>query len=299
MEHSIFVGVVAYLFLAPIYFLYIIALFISYNKLFVSRKFLLFTSACTVSIVLASLCLAYVNPNTKFGAFIDNFYINLISNFFIGSFAFLIKFTAKQVSRETELVQIKAQQVENELKLIKQQINPHFLFNTLNSVYLNSLTDSGKTSTMIIQLSDMLRYLLESQKKVKISVQDEIAFLKNYIYFEKLRVAENVTVEDEIYIDSDRYLIIPNIIIAPVKNCFKHGIIASELSPIYIKLRVEAGILVLQTKNRFLEKRQVSAGFGIGHESLTKILEYYYPDNYNIDIKINESFYEIHLRIKL
>jgi len=130
----------------------------------------------------------------------------------------------KRSQVELELKEMEAKQAHAELDLLKSQVNPHFLFNSLNSIYSLILNNSNIASDAVLKLSDLMRYLLESSKKRKVLVKNEIQFLENYIELEKIRLGKKYQVTSSVKGDFHGKIISPMLLIPFIENCFKHGI---------------------------------------------------------------------------
>ncbi|MCW3118963.1 MAG: hypothetical protein JWM28_3045 [Chitinophagaceae bacterium] len=171
------------------------------------------------------------------------------------------------------------------LRYLRSQLNPHFLFNTLNSIYSLSLQKSDKAPEMVVRLSDIMRYLVYECNEEKISLNKEIEFIRNYIEIEKMRYKADVrfTVEGE----TDGRMIEPFLFISFIENGFKHALDNSFSEPfIYINLKVTTSQIVLNvinSSNADLET-QAKKIHGKGISQSKSLLELLYPHSYALDI---------------
>ena len=171
------------------------------------------------------------------------------------------------------------------LRYLRAQLNPHFLFNTLNSIYSLSLKKSDKAPEMVVKLADLMRYLIYECNEEKISLDKEIAFIRNYIEIEKVRYKADIrfTVEGE----TKGVMLEPFLFIAFIENGFKHAMDNAFADPfIYITLKVEeAGITlnVINSTNAGLET-QAKRINGKGISNSKSLLELLYPGSYKLDI---------------
>ena len=171
------------------------------------------------------------------------------------------------------------------LRYLRSQLNPHFLFNTLNSIYSLSLQKSDKAPEMVVRLADIMRYLIYECNEEKIPLNKEIEFIRNYIEIEKMRYKADVrfTVDGE----TDAIMIEPFLFISFIENGFKHALDNSFSEPfIYINLKVSASQIVLNvinSSNADLET-QAKKIHGKGISQSKSLLELLYPHSYALDI---------------
>ncbi|MBL7911828.1 MAG: histidine kinase [Bacteroidia bacterium] len=188
----------------------------------------------------------------------------------------------------------------SELLHLKAQINPHFLFNSLNSIFSLSRLQSDKTPDMVLKLSNILRYMLYESEKKMASIEDELKIINDYIDLQLMRYGDKVKVIKEITMKDASVQITPLIILPLVENCFKHGISGSEeVSVINFKLSLDKDVLTVQTKNILskesvvLEKKE-----GIGLVNIKRQLELLYRD-YSLNYFEKENYFIVDLKIKL
>lgn len=181
-----------------------------------------------------------------------------------------------------------------ELKLLKNQLHPHFFFNTLNNLYSLSLQKSELAPVMILKLSDLMRYTLDQADKEKVMLEEEITFIKNYVAIEEIRYKEKVTVNWDIDIDNPGVYIPPLILSTFIENAFKHAI-ATALTPasISIKLYKVKGWLHYTVNNSIPPKKNkgtVNNKPGLGLSNLQQRLDLIYKKNYIFKIIEDSSF---------
>lgn len=192
---------------------------------------------------------------------------------------------------------IKAQQ---EIFLLKSQINPHFLFNTLNSLYSLARVKSDKTEVAILQLSELMRYLMEISKRELVLLSDEIRFISSYIEMEKLRLNSDAVCTFQVSPEEYKPYKIPPLLLLPfVENAFKHG--AEQNTG---KIRIEA-YLSIQNDGLFFEIANATSlpatatNSGTGIENIKKRLDLIYKTNYQLDIKQTDTTYTVKLHLNL
>ncbi|PWL30695.1 histidine kinase [uncultured Roseivirga sp.] len=190
----------------------------------------------------------------------------------------------------------------SELSNLKSQINPHFLFNSLNSLYGLALEESSpKTSTGIQKLSEMMRFMLRENVEDKIEISREFEYVENYIELQKLRVDGNEKVRLEYEIDKAcEGKITPMLIIPFIENAFKHGVSAHHNSWIEIKLNCSKEAIHLNVKNSNHKKsKSTEEESGIGLENVRQRLTMLYPGKHLFQLFENEESFEANLKIEL
>lgn len=206
-----------------------------------------------------------------------------------------------------ELIYLKKQLIKtnSNLQLLRSQINPHFLFNALNTFYGMAIRENAvKTSDGIQRLGDMMRFMLKDNQKDQIPLASEIGYLKDYIYIQQLRLAasENIQLIVNINEPSNKYLIAPMLLIPFVENAFKHGIRLQERSWVDVALYCNEEILNFEVRNSLHAKINSDterASTGMGLENVTERLKLLYPNKYKLQISKNETAYIIRLTLDL
>lgn len=173
-------------------------------------------------------------------------------------------------------------QAEAELKNLRNQLNPHFLLNTLNNIYALVAFDTNKAQTAIQELSRLLQHMLYENQQKEVLLSKEINFIKNYIELMRIRLTSNVELTTEFIVPANSPTsIAPFIFISLIENAFKHGISPVEKSYINIRIGEEAGKIYCYTTNSYHPKsRGDKSGSGIGLELVYKRLELAYPNQY-------------------
>lgn len=190
------------------------------------------------------------------------------------------------------------EKMENELKTLKAQLNPHFLFNTLNNIYSLSVGNSPKTSASIGKLSEILDHVLYRCNSKFVLLSSEIALLKNYIELEKLRYDDRLRVSFVTTIENDTE-IPPLVLLSLVENAFKHGAGEDSGSPkIDIHIVNNQKELIFNISNTISKDYQSSNQENIGLTNIRKQLNLIYKERYNLDIKCSKSAFEVVLKIK-
>ncbi|MFC4478563.1 sensor histidine kinase [Flavobacterium chungangensis] len=187
-----------------------------------------------------------------------------------------------------------------ELAMLKAQINPHFFFNSLNSIYSLTYTDIEDSRNALHTLSRMMRYLLYSTEGERTTLLKEVEFLKDFIALMKLRANSKLTINTEIPEKLHDYPIVPMLLLPLVENAFKHGVHATDKSEIHIKLSQNNTHLEFEIENTFFEKTSVSDEGGIGLTNTKRRLQLIYPNQHYISFGVTDhGTYNIKLKITL
>lgn len=203
--------------------------------------------------------------------------------------------------REQETIQLQKEKLETELKFLKTQTNPHFLFNALNNIYTLTLIKSDKAPDYLMVLSDMLRYMLYECNAEKVPLAKEIAYLKNYISLQMLKDSEGLNIQANFDENHPTLQIAPMLFVPLVENAFKHSKIEDrEHGWIKLQLRVEGKVVELVVENS-LPKADFSkdqAG-GIGLTNVARQLELLYSGKYEMQTEVQEESFYARLKIDL
>lgn len=209
-----------------------------------------------------------------------------------------IRFAFSFISHQTEKKALENANLNAEVSFLKSQINPHFLFNTLNGIYSLANARSPHTEEAILKLSQMLRYVLYDSSTEKIELSKDIAYISNFIHLQRLRLAQKVKVNYEVRGKTERLFIAPLLLITFIENAFKHGISYIHPSTIAIEISVFDETLTLVASNSVFENDKFDTG-GIGLKNARRRLELLYPDKYLLDIVRNNRLYVVNLKINL
>lgn len=221
----------------------------------------------------------------------DYLWQSLVPLIFFSFVWILYRFIDKQEEVET----VKKEHAEMELKFLKSQINPHVLFNNLNTIYSYSLEKPKETPELILMLSDNLKHVLYDSNESTISLEKEIHFIDNYIKFQKIRTEGVKQIFYKKNIDSFQYQIAPLLLITIIENSFKHSTLNSD---ILLDIEVENGLLNLTCENDFDAEKVSDTDFKIGLQNLEKRLELIYKDSYLFNINKADKF-KVTLKLKL
>ena len=192
---------------------------------------------------------------------------------------------------------LKADKAKAELALLKQQVNPHFFFNTLNNLYGLAKRKSDQTPDLILKLSEIMRYVIYKGKENEVKLEEEIEYLENYIEIQEIRQHKKVDIQFIKRIEKDDVMIPPLLFIILLENAFKHGVDSLMYDAfVHIKLEVANGKILFEVVNNY-ETSVLNETEGIGIENLKKRLEIVYGNSYTLDFKKEEDMYSAQLTI--
>jgi len=197
-----------------------------------------------------------------------------------------------------QLSTLQLQKKQAELQGLKNQLSPHFLFNTLNSFYADLYDTQPLVANDILKLSEMLRYITYENEHDSVLLKDEIEFLQHYTDLFKRRFDGNIAVQFNYPEEVTSHKIASLLLIHFVENAFKHGILNDEATPVIINLEINNNRLIFDVTNNF-EKSEHYDEPGIGHKNIKQRLTLMYPDNHELTITENTSTYKVTLNIPL
>jgi len=221
----------------------------------------------------------------------DYLWQTLVPLIFFSFIWMLYRFIAEQ----EDLEKVKKEHTEMELKFLKSQINPHVLFNNLNTIYSYSIENPKETPELILMLSDNLKHVLYESNSETISIEKELHFLDNYIKFQKIRTEGVKYINYNKAIDSEHYQIAPLMLITIIENAFKHSTLNSSID---ISINIKNGVLYFNCSNDYDSKKIDEDSFKIGLQNLEKRLELIYKDRYEFTI-VKETQFKVHLKLHL
>ena len=194
--------------------------------------------------------------------------------------------------------ELEREKTVSEIKLLKSQISPHFLFNTLNNLYSLVKKKSDEAPDAVLMLSDLMRYMLKENSQEKIELVKEISYVKSYIELQRLRLSNPNIVKSEIFIDNANAQISPMLLIPFVENTFKHADITSSDAVIDFKLELKKGYLYF-TVNNNIKERNKDETTGVGLKNVKRRLDLLYPGKYKLDIKNKDNKFHVTLELKI
>jgi two-component sensor histidine kinase len=227
------------------------------------------------------------------------FIIGALSLVMVAGTSVAIKVTMRWYEAQAKMAVLKKEKAAVELQQLKSQLNPHFLFNSLNNIYALIAFNPRSAQLAVHNLSDMLRYQLYEASKDRISLRKEVELVRDYCNLMKLRLTENVKLTLSLPENDEDIAIAPMLFITLVENAFKHGVSAAKPSRISISIAVEEGRSVACTvRNTSFPKTDKGAnGSGIGLENLCKRLELLYPNRHQWTAKKEKGEFIAQIRI--
>ncbi|MGL4630434.1 MAG: sensor histidine kinase [Leadbetterella sp.] len=189
---------------------------------------------------------------------------------------------------------------ELEIEQLKEQLNPHFLFNTFNNLYGVSLEEPNRTPGLILQMSQLMRYNLESSKKPSVPLDEELDFIENYCGIEMERVSNRCTFTKTIHITNQKFEIPPMLLLPFIENAFKHSTATSEKCQINLSIHVDQGsTLHLAILNSKPSTKKSIKSTGIGLVNVQERLKRLYPNKHTLNIIDKENTFEVKLQLTL
>lgn len=231
----------------------------------------------------------------------DRLYDNIIPHFFLVIAGAAIKLMYDQISLQKKIAEMAKEKAVAELNFLKSQINPHFLFNSLNTVYFLIDKTNPEARRALHKFSDMLRYLLYEANGEKIPIEKEIAYLKDYVDLQKLRKDENYSVLFHSQPEVNGFYIEPLLLIPFVENAFKfisHKAEGNNFVKLY--LGCHHGVFEFSVENsKESENPEANQSGGIGLNNVKRRLELLYPESHELCIHNDASFFRVNLKIKI
>lgn len=196
------------------------------------------------------------------------------------------------------IAELEKEKTEGELSLLRQQINPHFFFNTLNNLYALSLTKDKRTPEMILQLSELMRYVIYKCKEKTVSLEEEIRYIRDYIQLQRIRMYRQLDYRFDIQVKDQELRVPPLLFIILVENAFKHGLESSEKDAfLHLCLESNGQQLVFSCKNSVEGRKAEKTGIGL--ENLKRRLALLYPEGHELIIQDCEHTFTAIIKLDL
>lgn len=220
-----------------------------------------------------------------------------ICGFFLVS-SCIIKFIVDWFNSERIKRNLESERREMELQFLKSQLNPHFLFNSLNNIYSLAYQKSDKTADAIMKLSEIMRYMIYESNTPTVSLSKEVDYLKSYIELQKIRFKDGAYVEMNLNGEIDDQKIVPLMLISFVENAFKHGVVNDPDEPIKINIIANQKILHFSVINKKNQQNKDAQG-GVGLPNVERRLQLIYPDRYKLNVVNSATHYNCELMIDI
>ena len=232
--------------------------------------------------------------------FFSGFLMFLVLNCMVAAIAIGIRHFIRIRQIKQQLMEEKTKNTEAELAWLKSQINPHFLFNTLNNISSLTQIDPDAAQDAIAQLSDLLRYAMYETNKKTVPIQGEVEFMRNYISLMKLRCNDKTEVDCQLSIVNYQLEVAPLLFISLIENAFKHGVSSNRPSKIDISLKQEDDQLVFTCDNTNYPKDDADrSGSGIGLENTRRRLDLMYAGRYLWEQSLEDDIYHVRILLKI
>ncbi|WP_167015208.1 sensor histidine kinase [Chitinophaga sp. Cy-1792] len=215
-------------------------------------------------------------------------------------FLFLtVKLFKDQYDIREKAIRLEKEKIATELKLLKNQLNPHFLFNTLNNIYSLSIVGSPHTSDAIFRLSEMLDHVLYKSQHPLIPIREEVQLIENYCSLERLRYTDSLQFKLDIDIRQELE-VPPLILVSVVENAFKHGLSNTKDNPaISIKVTTGEDVVTFDVVNTVGDNMPETRNGKIGLLNIRQQLELIYPGDYVLDVARDDDYFKVHLAIRI
>lgn len=198
---------------------------------------------------------------------------------------------------ERRAILSEAEKAHAELSFFKAQINPHFLFNTLNNIYALAVSSSAHTAPSILKLSQMMRYITEEATENYVPLEDELACLQNYVELQKLRLNAKTRLDFEVKGQEEGIKIAPLILMTFVENAFKYGVSNHRDSLIRIAVEVTGRNILFFCQNRIVDRSKDEQRTGVGILNTRKRLDLLYSGSYDLDIRNEGEVFTVNLKL--
>jgi hypothetical protein len=256
----------------------------------------------TISLVTIILIAVYLYTDHNFGkpealkAIVRGFSTFL----FVVIMGSLFRFAIDWIQLKTKSDELQKQNLQGELSLLKNQINPHFFFNTLNNIDSLIKSNAEKASATLVKLSEIMRYMIYETKEARVPLKNEIKHIENYVDLQRIQFANKDLVSFSVTGNPDNILIAPVLFMSFVENAFKHCTNKEADSAITIKFSIADSVVNFECINLYIKTHQINKddSSGVGLDIVKRRLELLYPKNHELEIKEEDDRYKVTLSIK-
>jgi len=275
-------------------------------NLFGKKKYLIYSIALVATISLSTIINLITFNWLADIVFPDFYFVSHFDFFEIGTFIviYILITTLLKLSQSwfelqevnKRITRIEKENIKSELNALKAQINPHFLFNSLNVIYSQAIKKSNKTPDAIIQLSDILRYVIYDSTKDKVSIKTEIKLIEDYIELQKFRVDTTSSIKFEHKVQNEDCNITPMLLLPLVENSFKHGI-KGELGHTFVAIKLEANnnniLFEIENNKGIGEIVENDGNSGIGIANIRQRLNLLYTSKHKFEIEESTTTFKV------
>src|SRR5688572_2705747 len=303
-------------FLSPFYWLFVIsfiAFFYGFTyylipKYFLKKQYRKFWSIFLLIFLVfylvkpAELFFAYVLlPLKGMGSPIINYYsldfIWLVIFLMLTALGFAIQIVKQWRESELRALQAETEKSTAELAFLKAQINPHFLFNTLNTIYTLILTKNELAGDAVLKLSNIMRYITDDATADFVTLEKEVAFVTDFINLQRLQHGKKVQIDFSVSGNLDDKKIAPLILLTYIENAFKYGLSTHETARITVRLEAKENEIEFFCQNRIFATPRVTERTGIGLRNTQKRLDFLYPDKHTLSTSTADELYTVTLTL--
>jgi LytS/YehU family sensor histidine kinase len=226
----------------------------------------------------------------------DYFHVNFIYSWWLVLLSSMLYYTQKWTEQRQQVKNIQINQLQTELKYLRSQVNPHFLFNGLNTIYGNIDIKDQRARDILVQFSDLLRYNLYDADVDWVELGKEMIYLQNYVSLQRARSNENMQIDLDVNVQDKEIKVAPLLFIPFVENAFKFST-RDDNRPnrIRISLQQSGGQIIFTCSNTYEDQQQVAGGIGLSN--VKRRLELLYKDHYTLDIQKDQTNYTVTLTI--
>lgn len=235
---------------------------------------------------------AKINPLWQHSAETD--VVSLVLFLIITALALSVKTVEQWHNTEQKIIKAESEKVNAELSFLKAQINPHFLFNTLNNIYSLSVINSEHTSESIMKLSNLMRYVTDDVMQDFVPLRDELNSINDYIDLQKLRLGNKTLVDYQVSGTVSNQTVPPLILMSFIENTFKYGISKKEISTIRIEIKAEKDKIEFCCENQIFNQ-QITERSGIGIANTKQRLQHLYGEKHNLIIGEADGLFKVKL----
>jgi len=298
-----FVNVIFYGLIVYINIFYLFPKFMNTGKISTYLT-LLFATVLIITPIKAMTFFGVKSVDSSLALFMSNNIKNLfLSIFFMACASSIYKIINDWSQQRREKVDLQRQTLKSELNFLRSQINPHFLFNTLNSLYALTLKKSDKAPEIVLRLSEMMRYMLYECNERYVPLEKEINYVQNYLELEKIRHKGKCDIEFAMVGEVGNQKIAPLLFIPFIENSFKHGL-NSQIIDGYVDIIMNIkddsiSMNIKNSKNQSKPKAPSKISGGVGLVNVKRRLNLLYADEYHLDIKETPNEYAVNIDINL
>ena len=277
-------------------------LYILFPKYFNKRKFKHYIGFLVLIISTGALSITFILEKSNSIAETSVFLQNFINTLFFVILTSGLKFYRDNNRKQIQIKNLENLQLNTELSMLKSQINPHFLFNSLNNLYGLVLSNTNQIAAQnILSLAELMRYILDSSTRKEVALTEDIRFINNYLALEKIRLSNTIDIKFEVSLINDNIKIPPLLFIPMIENAFKHGIAHHTKEGFaHFSLSVQGNELFFEARNSLsdvtINNERVS---GKGLINLKRRLEIVYPKRHSLSIENEKQNYKIVLILNL